>query len=115
MRNANLKSVIYSLIAVLVICNCINPQAANASGNKATQKVTVTVPPIRALYIDDGKTIIAVFSNVPSIADEKLQVFATGLPAMLTDEILVQYKKLQPRVDWSKIGWVYLERKSVKR
>ncbi len=112
---ADLKFVVYSLTAILAICNCINPQTANASGNTAKQRVTITIPPIRALYIDGSETIIAVFSNVPSIADEKLQVFANGSPAVLTDKILTQYKELQPRVNWNKIGWVYLEKKSIKR
>jgi hypothetical protein len=113
---ADLKFVVYSLIVILVICNCINPQAADASGNTARQKVTVTVLPIRALYIDDNNTIIAIFSNVPTITEEKLQVFANGLPTALTDKILAQYKMLQARVDWRKVGWVYLEKeKSIKR
>jgi len=111
---ADSKFVIYSLIAILAICNCINPQTANASRNTAAQRVTITIPPIRALYIDENKTIIAVFSNVPTISEGKLQVFANGSPAALTDEILTQYKKLQPKVNWNKVGWVYLEKKSIK-
>jgi len=114
MRTADLRCVIYSSIAILAIWNCINPQTANASGNTATQRVTVTIPPIRALYIDENKTITAIFSNVPNITEEKLQVFANGAPAMITDEILAQYRDLQPKVNWKKIGWVYKEKKSIK-
>jgi len=110
----DLKFVIYSSLAILAICNCINPQTANASGNTATQRVTITIPPMRALYIDGNKTIIAIFSNVPTIAEEKLQVFANGSPAMITEKIFTQYKELQPKVNWNKVGWVYLEKKSIK-
>jgi len=110
----DLKFVVYISLAILAICNCINPQTANASGNTATQRVSVTIPPMRALYIDGNKTIIAIFSNVPTISEEKLQVFANGSPAMITEKILTQYKELQPKVNWNKVGWVYLEKKSIK-
>jgi hypothetical protein len=110
----NSKYLMCGLIAGLIICSSAGTNIANAVSGIVTQTVTITVPPIRALYVDEGETIVAIFSNTQTIADEKLQVFSVrspqdkdGLEITVSDEIRCQYEKLLPRVNWSRIGWVY--------
>ena len=119
MKTSNSKYLIYALTAGLAICGGANTNIAEAASSTARQTVTITVPPIRALYVDEEETIVAIFSNVPAIANEKLQVFKGRVEIAVSDQVEHQYKKLLPIVDWSSIGWVYQQRdsetKSVKR
>ncbi len=119
MKTPNSKYLIYILIAGLVTYSGADTNTANAGSSIARQTVTITIPPIRALYVDKEETIVAIFSNAPAIANEKLQAFKGGVEIAVSDQIRRQYKKLLPIVDWSRIGWVYQrldsETKSVKR
>ena len=103
----------------MAICGGANTNIAEAASSTARQTVTITIPSIRAIYVDEEETIVAIFSNVPAIANEKLQVFKGRVEIAVSDQIGHQYKKLLPIVDWSRIGWVYQrldsETKSVKR
>ena len=102
----------------MAICGGANTNIAEAASSTARQTVTITIPSIRAIYVDEEETIVAIFSNVPAIANEKLQVFKGRVEIAVSDQIGHQYKKLLPIVDWSRIGWVYQrldsETKSVK-
>ncbi len=118
MKTTNSKYLIYALTAGLALCGGANTNIAEAASSTARQTVTITIPSIRALYVDKEETIIAIFSNVGAIANEKLQAFKGGVEIAVSDQIRRQYKKLLPIVDWSRIGWVYQrldsETKSVK-
>lgn len=107
MQTTNLKHLIYCLIVGSAIYGGAGTNIAKALSSTTTQTITITVPPIRALYVDEEETIAAIFSNIPVIADEKLQVFKDGAEIPVSDEIRCQYKKLLPTVNWSKLGWVY--------
>lgn len=112
MQNTNLKYLTCLLIAAFTTAVYISSDTNTATaGDTARQVVTITIPPIRALYIDEEETIVAIFSNVQVIADEKLQAFKSGTEIAVSDEIIAQYKELLPRIDWSKIGWIYPQAK----
>ena len=109
MQTANSKYVICILTAglILAVFAGADTNIVRAVTGTARQTVTITVPPIRALYVDGQEAIVAVFNNTPVIAAEKLQVFKSGAEIPLSDEIKRRYEKLLPRVDWNRIGWIY--------
>lgn len=100
--------VIYLILASLLAARTC------AKSSKATQHITITVPAVRALYLDQNDQIIAVLSNVQSIEKSKLKVFRAGSEIKPTAEILKRYEKLLHEIDWSKIGWIYLEKENKK-
>jgi hypothetical protein len=82
---------------------------SEAASSSTTQTITITIPAIRAIYLDHQDRIIGVFSNVPVIDEQKLQAFKSGVQTVVTEETLEQYRELKPHLDWSKIGWIYLQ------
>ncbi|MHC4264779.1 MAG: hypothetical protein ACYSUK_02475 [Planctomycetota bacterium] len=84
-------------------------QLSVAASSSTKQGVTIKVPQIRAVYLDQQDKIIAVFSNVSDISEHNLQAFKGGVQIAVDEEILRQYRILLPRIDVSKIGWIYLQ------
>jgi len=103
----NLKYLIYAVVSGLVILGGLDTNAAKAVSATASQKVIITVPPMRVLYVDEEYAIISILNNTAVIADNKLQAFKGGAEIAVSTEIRSQYEKLLPTVDWSRIGWVY--------
>lgn len=103
----NPKYLICTLIAGLMILSGSDTNIAKAASAKANQTITITVPPMRILYVDEENRIVSILSNIPVIADEKLRAFKAGVEITVSSEIRSQYEKLLSIVDWSKIGWVY--------
>lgn len=98
---------IYTLLICLVMSCALGTNISKAADGTATQTVTITVPPMRILYLDEQNTIVSILSNTPAISDKKLQAFKAGAEVSLSNEIRAQYEKLLPIVNWIRIGWVY--------
>ncbi|MHC4271715.1 MAG: hypothetical protein ACYST2_05325 [Planctomycetota bacterium] len=102
-KNLNKISLLFILIVLIITGYTL------ASDSKTSQSVKITVPPIRAVYLDNQDRIIGVFSNVQVIDDGRLQVFQNGLEIAVSEKTLEHYRKMESTVDWSGIGWVYLQ------
>ncbi|MHC4187446.1 MAG: hypothetical protein ACYSRQ_04555, partial [Planctomycetota bacterium] len=102
-KNLNKISLLFILIVLIITGYTL------ASDSKASRAVKIAVPPMRAVYLDNQDRIIGVFSNVQVIDDGRLQVFQNGLEIAVSDKALEHYRKMESTVDWSRIGWVYLE------
>jgi hypothetical protein len=102
-ENFNKTSLLFILIVLLVTGYAL------AAESRTSQAVTIKIPQIRAVYLDNQDRIIGVFSNVRVIDDNRLQAFQNGLEIAVSEKILEQYRMMEPTVDWSKIGWVYLQ------
>ena len=102
-----LKYLVYGLAVVVMVLAVVDTGISKASSSSAKQTVTITIPPIRALYINDNDVIIAIFSNTSFIAKERVQVFEGGVERVVNDNIRRKYEELEPKIDWSRIGWVY--------
>jgi len=104
MLNKNIKAILISIFSSALLVGY-----THAESSTATQRITVTIPPIRAIYLNQENQIIAAFSNVPSIEETRLQVFRNGSGIKADDEIFKKYHKLLPEINWNKIGWVYIK------
>jgi len=107
MKIVTLRYLTCFLIISLAICSVTGTKIAEAASSTTTQTVTITFPPIRALYLDKSERIVAIFSNTPTMTEERLQAFKCGVEIPISDKIIYQYKELLPIADWSKTGWVY--------
>jgi len=104
MLNKNIKAILISIFSSVLLVSY-----THAESSTATQRVTVTIPPSRAVYLNQENQIVAAFSNVADIEETGLQVFRNGCEIKADDEILKKYHKLLPEVNWNKIGWVYIK------
>ena len=104
MLNKNRKGILVAILASFLLVSYTHAETATA-----TQRITVTMPPIRAIYLNHENQIIAALSNIANIEETKLQVFKAGCEIKAEDDILKKYHKLLPKVDWNKIGWVYMK------
>jgi len=103
MLNKNIKAILISIFSSALLASY-----THAESSTATQRITVTIPPIRAVYLNQENQIVAAFSNVADIEETRLQVFRNGCEIKADDEILKKYNKLLPQVNWNKVGWVYM-------
>lgn len=102
-----LKHIVYIPLTSLVTLCGLAANTSKAADAKASQTITITVPPMRILYLDEQNRIVSILSNTPAISDKELQAFKAGAEITVSNEIRAQYEKLLPIVDWSRIGWVY--------
>jgi len=88
---------------------CISgTQFINAASRSTTQTVKVSVSPMRAVYLDRNDNIIAVLSNDSDIPEQHLKAFKGGVQTAVDEEVLRQYRGLAPELDFSQVGWAYL-------
>lgn len=81
-----------------------NVKSAVADGNSASQIITFSVAPIRALYLDEWGDIAKILSNTPTFENKMPQVFQGEAEIPMNDKILEQYNLLLSRMDLSKPG-----------